>query len=207
MKRLPVDERGFPVPWFVAKVDGKWDFRVSDAQKRVLAVDERRCWVCGQFLGVYQAFLIGPMCGINRVTAEPPAHRECAIFSATACPFMTKPLVERRMEGLPPRVVDGFMIERNPGVGLVWITKHYEVFRDFKGGWLISIGDLEELMFFSKGRAATFEEVVASIDSGFPLLRGIAEKEPTRAKEAIADIETKRATFMNIVARHFGKCG
>src|SRR5437764_29347 len=93
LKLLPVDERGFPVPWFVAWIDGKPDFRVVDQRKMAIAVSEKRCWVCGDFLGRYMAFVIGPMCAVNRVSSEPPSHRECAEFSVRACPFLTKPKV------------------------------------------------------------------------------------------------------------------
>ena len=30
---LPVDERGYPVPWFVAWIDGKPEFRCADPAK------------------------------------------------------------------------------------------------------------------------------------------------------------------------------
>jgi hypothetical protein len=31
--RLPVDHRGYPVPWFVAWIDGKPEFRCADGEK------------------------------------------------------------------------------------------------------------------------------------------------------------------------------
>lgn len=33
MQHLPVDERGFPAPYFVAWIDGKPDHRVVDPEK------------------------------------------------------------------------------------------------------------------------------------------------------------------------------
>src|ERR1041385_2432550 len=87
LRKLPV-ERGYPVPWFVAFVDGHYDFRVIGPGKIARAVQENRCWICGDTLGSYLCFPIGPMCAINRVTSEPPSHRECAEWSARACPFL-----------------------------------------------------------------------------------------------------------------------
>jgi hypothetical protein len=52
MSDLPVDERGFPVPWFVAWFDGKPEFRAMDGLKWIRAVREHLCWVCGGRLGV-----------------------------------------------------------------------------------------------------------------------------------------------------------
>jgi hypothetical protein len=84
-------ERGYPVPWFVAWVNGHADFRVIDSPKLPLAVRNSLCWICGQPLLGKRAYLIGPMCAVNRVSAEPPSHVRCAEWSARACPFLTRP--------------------------------------------------------------------------------------------------------------------
>src|ERR1700757_2055277 len=93
IQSLPVDARGFPVPWFVEwfHADGTPfeypemsiragdypDFRVVDSRKFGIAHREKRCWVCGGPRGKYVAFVIGPMCAINRVSSELPSHRDC----------------------------------------------------------------------------------------------------------------------------------
>ena len=86
MKRLAISEKGYIVPWFVAWIDGVQDFRVIDTPKLGHAIRGKRCWICGEPLGVNKAFLIGPMCAINRVISEPPSHRDCAVFSARSSP-------------------------------------------------------------------------------------------------------------------------
>lgn len=174
---LPVDERGYPVPWFVSWVDGKPEFRAADARKLFLAVREKRCWVCGDYLGVYKAFVLGPMCTINRVSAEPPSHRDCAEFSAKACPFLTKPHMRRREDGLPEEAgCAGHMIKRNPGAVAIWMTKTYTL-ADAGNGVLFKVGDPEEVTWWSGGRTATRAEVMESITTGLPLLKELAEKE------------------------------
>src|SRR5262245_39698608 len=80
IKRLPLDARGYPVPWFVAYVDGVPDFRIVDTPKIGVAWNKQRCWICGGQLGRYLAFAIGPMCAVNRVSSEPPSHLECAMY-------------------------------------------------------------------------------------------------------------------------------
>src|SRR6266478_9619881 len=80
MRSLPLDERGYPVPWFVAWVDGKPEFRASSREKFRDAVKKRLCWVCGEQLGVYMVFVAGCMCGINRTTSEPPCHLVCRLL-------------------------------------------------------------------------------------------------------------------------------
>jgi len=96
MRSLPLDERGYPVPWFVAWVDGKPEFRASSREKFRDAVKKRLCWVCGEQLGVYMVFVAGCMCGINRTTSEPPCHLECGQWSAINCPFLSNPQMVRR---------------------------------------------------------------------------------------------------------------
>jgi hypothetical protein len=199
--KLPVDERGFPVPWFVQWIDGKPDFRVIDSRKLVVAVNQRLCWVCGEPLGRHMAFTIGPMCAINRTSGEPPSHRECAVFSATACPFLTKPKVKRREEGKPEDVNFGANhIDRNPGVALVWVTKSYKPFPNSDGGVLFEVGDPEEVLFFAEGRRATQEEVMHSIDTGIPFLQSAALLDGADAEEELSRRyeETKQLVAANI---------
>lgn len=196
--RLPVDHRGFPVPWFVQWYDrgrisepgvGTPDFRVIDTSKMAVAVRQRRCWICGQPTGRNLAFTIGPMCAVNRVTSEPPAHFECAEFSAKACPFLTQPRMRRNEKGLPEQRTDaaGIHIDRNPGAVCVWVTRLYTPFKPEVGapGTLFKIGDPERVLWFAHGRAATRTEVKASIDSGFPLLLKAAE---LQGAEAVSDL-------------------
>ncbi len=164
IKALPVDRRGFPVPWFVAKVDGEWDFRCIKPGGREDAYTKELCWVCGQRLGANKAFVIGPMCAINRVTAEPPSHLECAEWSAKACPFLTKPRMRRNEKDMPTEgTIPGVGIMRNPGVSLIWITRSFKPFKTGNGNdFLFRVGNPERMLWFAEGRAATKER-----DHGF----------------------------------------
>lgn len=191
MQRRPIDHRGYPVPWFVSQVNGTWEFRAIDARKIVQAMRERRCWVCGDLLGRFGAFVIGPMCAINRVSSEPPSHRDCAVFSAQACPFLTLPRAKRRAANLPEGVTApaGMMIKRNPGVTLVWITRSWRPF-NAGNGVLFRIGNPHETLWYAEGRAATRAEVQASIDSGLPILLQVAEEE---GEVAVAELRRCQA--------------
>ncbi|MEI5520722.1 hypothetical protein WB388_08915 [Streptomyces brasiliscabiei] len=182
--RLPRDKHGRPIPWFVDYVDGEPDFRIADTRKRRGATMFRCCWLCGHALrndvlgpaATQYAYVIGPMCAVNRVSSEPPAHRDCAIYAATACPFLTTPGMRRRpIEGIPDTVrPDGEMIERNPGVALVWVTNTW---RMIPGHALFDVNEPAEALWFAEGRPATRTEVLAAVDSGMPLLREAAQRE------------------------------
>jgi hypothetical protein len=183
MKSLPIDERGFVVPWFVAWREGKPEFRAMDPIKFVRAINEKLCWVCGERLGVYVCFVAGPMCGINRTSSEPPSHQLCAQWSARNCPFLSNPRMVRREDELInnanlAEMAAGCAIARNPGVTMIWTTRSYEIFRDHKNKPLIQMGEPESVQWFACGREATREEVEASIDSGLPSLELMARQEP-----------------------------
>lgn len=180
MRALPLDHRGYPVPWFVAWVDGKPEFRAMDRAKWARAIRERRCWVCGDVLGKHLAFVIGPMCAVSGTTAEPPNHLECAEWSAQNCPFLARPHMTRReddtinVEQLS-RDAAGIPIARNPGVACVWVTSSFKVFTPpVGGGQLITIGPASSVRWFAHGRPATRAEVEASIASGSPALEKMA---------------------------------
>jgi hypothetical protein len=186
MQTLPTDARGYPVPWFVWWDGDKPDFRVIGPGKIAEAVRFRKCWVCGSTLGRYLTFLIGPMCAVNRNTAEPPAHRECAEYAARTCPFLTLPKAQRRESNLPQEiVVDPLMIKRNPGVAVCWTTLSYHI-RHVEAGVLFGLGDPVDLSWWARGRPADRAEILDSITSGLPILRAAAE---LGGEAAIAELE------------------
>jgi hypothetical protein len=177
MARRPVSDRGFPVPWFVAKINGEWDFRAIAPGAMVDAYRKRLCWLCGEPLGRYVAFVIGPMCAINRVSSEPPSHRECAVYAVKACPFLSKPNMRRNEKDLPiGKDIAGIHLEHNPGVSLVWICRSYHPMK-VVGGTLFEVGPPSETHFYREGRIATRAEVLDAIDKGLPYLREIASIE------------------------------
>jgi hypothetical protein len=195
MRALPLDHRGYPIPWFVAWVgpdgksrprgEGEPYFTAAAQRAFETAIRTRVCWVCGDRLGVHLTFVIGPMCAVNRVTAEPPCHLDCAEFAALACPFLTRPKMRRALKEIN---APGFAIERNPGVCLLWTTRAARTWRPGVGGEgvLFDLGEPERLAWYAQGRAATRAEILESFESGLSILRERAEAE---GAEAVADLE------------------
>lgn len=204
VQKLPVSPEGYPVPWFVQWMkDGKPcdpgegipDFRVMDRNKFQRAISYRCCWVCGETLGSFKSFVIGPMCTINRISSEPPSHFECAEFSVHACPFLTKPRMRRNENDLPEhRVMGGIGITRNPGVSCIWITKKYSMFQ--ANGILFNIGDPSRTLWYSEGRPATREEVLDSIETGYPDLEEMAREEGENAMLGLIKMRRKAMEFV-----------
>lgn len=185
--RLPRDARGFPIPKFVhINEDGSPQFQLANAGHLVKCVKQNLCWICGDRMGRHKAFPIGPMCCVNRVTSEPPSHRECAIFAATNCPFLTSPDAKRNNRDLPDeKFVAGMMIERNPGVTAIWMTQRYRVVR-VDNGVLFEIGDPDSVEFYARGRMATRDEVDHSVNTGLPILKAKAEEDGGDALKELA---------------------
>ncbi len=201
---LPVDERGYPIPFFVDYIDGKPEFRAADPNKIVRCVKEALCWVCGEKLhrsplGFKStiAFAIGPMCAVNRISAEPPSHPACAEWSARNCPFLARPNMKRREdEDFNAETVGeqrGHAILRNPGVVLVWYTNGYKIQATPKGP-LFKLPPLTAPpTWWAEGRHATRAEVMQSIDTGLPLLLSAAEQEPSAMARQVAIVEINKA--------------
>lgn len=191
--RLPQDHRGYPVPWFVAKIDGKYDFRVMKPNAIAMAVARQVCWICGEPLLSYVAYVIGPMCAVNRISAEPPSHLVCARYAVRACPFLTRPHMVRREQGLPSEAVSppGTMVRRNPGATLIWVTDKIQALR-VDHGLLFDVGEPIRTLWFSEGREATREEILESINSGLPLLEEAAALDGAKALEELGRM-TERA--------------
>ena len=103
------------------------------------------------------------------------------MFSAISCPFLTKPKAVRRDAGLPEEIADGsncagIAIMRNPGCTAIWRTKSYELFNP-GNGTLFSVGDPVSVDWYAEGRKATRDEILASMESGLPILMELARKE------------------------------
>lgn len=159
--RLERDPRGYPIPWFVHRpADGTIDFRVMDPERFVLAVKERRCWVCGDRLGKFIAFVGGPLSAAQRLYADPPSHVECAEFAAKVCPFLTIPTARRREANKPAHVeMSGQQVIENPEVTGILIATGYS---GLPQGVLLA-KEPREIRWFHQGRPAKRSEVQHAI--------------------------------------------
>lgn len=181
--KLPVSEKGYPVPYFVSWINGKPEFRAASQERVQHVIHHNLCWVCGEPLGRYKIFAIGSMCAINRTTAEPPTHLECAEYSVKVCPFLSMPKMVRNHKNLPGEAGGGpgTMLERNPGVVAVWITDSWTIRHRDQRGILFKVGDPSKVKWYCEGRAATYAEVIESIRTGLPSLLIEAEKDGPQA--------------------------
>lgn len=186
LQRRPVSSKGFPVPWFVAKVNDEWDFRCIGPGKLVDAYSKKLCWLCGEKLGTYMCFVIGPMCTVNRVSSEPPCHLECADYAVRACPFLNNPRMRRHERDMPDnrKAPAGFMIERNPGTTALWVTKSYSLLKAHNGT-LFKVGEPTNVFWYSEGKKANRLQVEESVKTGLPILEREAIREGRGSMRAL----------------------
>lgn len=174
MRALPIDSRGYPVPWFVAYSQGIPDFRLVDAHKFKRAIDAKLCWICGNPLTCeYLSFIAGPMVIANRQAPEPPSHSDCALYATTVCPFLTTPEHARRPGADPAAELPGGTFAHNPGVAVIWTTASYRTF-DAGNGLIFELGEPSGVLWMCRGKPATRREAIDALRAGMPLLESIA---------------------------------
>lgn len=188
---------GYPVPWFVAKSEGRYDFRIVDQSKFAPAIKQRKCWICGQKLGAHLGFVIGPMCVINRISSEPPSHRECCEWALKVCPFLLQRQTYRNDANLSDHLKQpaGIHIDRKPGVSVLWMTNSFEIDR-VPNGILFALGEPTDITWHRKGRPATRTEILDSIESGYLLLLELAQAD---GEAGVRELEKLRDRAMPLL--------
>lgn len=199
---LPRTREGYPIPFFAAVVDGEPDLRVARPEAYRDCIVRSLCWVCGLPRGGEMAFVIGPMCVVNRISADPPSHVACAVYAVGVCPFLAVPTMARRDRGMPDGVtMSGVPILRNPGVAVIYVTTSVEAFQPDPGrSPLFSLGDPLSVSWWSHSRPATRAEVVEAIESGLPILDAACDEDddPAAARALLAE---QRETAWNLLPR------
>lgn len=199
MSTRPLDERGYPVPWFVHYIEGKPDFRVIRPDGFIDAVRWKKCWVCGGRMGLYCSFVVGPMNVINRMTPEPPSHRECAEFAVKACPYLILPASRRRDKNVPEgtELPAGNMVDHKPTAVVIWITKHWRPTR-VSNGYLIEMGPPTEVSWWKEGRVATRDEAKEQFEASFEIMMRTARDE---GETSVARLEHRKAESLRYLPR------
>jgi len=141
LSHLKVTDKGYPIPYFVAYVDGKPDFRLLDPQKQVRCADMFLCGICGKklFKKAYY-FISGPQGYTNKISTDPAMHRECAEYSLNACPHLHIQKTVRREKGLERlhEEQSDWMADKPETMLLVKCDKYKRIMPDKPGLWLIS---------------------------------------------------------------------
>lgn len=180
MKGRPVDHRGYLVPWFVTLKDkeDRWDFATVTQQRLAEAIRFKKCWVSGEKLGRRVAFVIGPMCTINRIGADGPVKPDVGHWSAKVCPFLSRPLAVRAEREDTKFANPGVMVTENPGICVVWVTDTHKFMKNKR---LFHIGDPISATWYRNGVAMKPGEVIDHFDASAKRLQTFAAEEGEEA--------------------------
>jgi hypothetical protein len=88
----------------------------------------------------------------------------------------------------------GVAIKRNPGVTVLWTCLDFRMFE--ANGTLFRVGEPEHVECWTEGRAATKDEVIASIDGGYPLLEKLAIEQ---GEEALTELKRSEETAWEVL--------
>lgn len=125
MRSLPVDRRGYPVPFIVVRdKDGVPHFTINNHELVMKCIKEDLCAICGQKLFRFRWFVGGPLSAFHESGCynDTPLHHECAQFALRVCPHLAAPKYSKRIgENAVDRVnadfkflVDTTMIPERP---------------------------------------------------------------------------------------------
>lgn len=171
MRALTRDVDGKPIPFLLNKISGEPESKFAD-NARVAAVHaNRNCWICGNKLGKYSAFIGNPLISVTRVSQALPAHSDCAKYAAMI----------------------GLMQPADMKVALVWVCREYRVQRTTSGAQLFLLGEPEQTFWFTDARTSTYEEVQAAMRPGLDSLYAIAHESGEAAVLGL-DLQAARAT-------------
>ena len=197
LAHLPIGKRGYPVPPFVKHIDGEPDFRAVDMSYVVQAERNKLCFVCGLPRGSESVFVCGPLSFTNRVCIEPSMHARCARYSAQACPFITKPNMQRRdtsdlADHMPPPML-ALQVRDNPGCYALAFTRGHRLDILPNGMPLWNFGpSLYAVEWWQEGRLATRAEVREVFNYSPEEIEDFAKRENTTGVEFAQKIDRNR---------------
>ncbi|MFJ6841385.1 cell envelope biogenesis protein OmpA [Streptomyces griseoluteus] len=143
---------GLVVPWVTGWNGDRPAFGILFPLRRITAVTQRRCQLCGQQLGRRIGLVVRPRDIEAGYSSEPGMHPECLDYATTACPMLNGSLDSYRQQ--PPSAVAHLVTSASPRQGLAaeaydawYITPSgYEVAYD-PGGEVLGISlDVPVLM-------------------------------------------------------------
>lgn len=169
MRSLPKDAEGKPIPHLLGLVATKFESSLGPDLVLTTLCKQERCWLCGDKLGQYAAFVGEPSTSVTRISRTPPAHHDCAKYAA----------------------MTGLMQPKDAKVTLVWVTRHHQL-QTTANGLLFILGEPEQTFWFSGGRCATREEVQAALEKGAAPLYEIARRGGDAALSGL-DLQLARA--------------
>lgn len=172
LRRLP---SGMPVPKFATWKDGVPDLAVMNPEYFRRALTGRLCWICGNKLGRFAAFVGGPKSAASGHYTEAPCHKECAEFAAQVCPYIvTGKNMRRAVSAEVCEMLETGGDPNNPEVFGITISDDWSFDRSTM---LFSLRNVVEILWWKHGRPASKDEACRAAVLGHAAVVAIAEQQ------------------------------
>jgi hypothetical protein len=128
--------------------DNTPDFKVVDEKKRRECLQRGLCGICGQKLDERViVFIGGPLCVQHRNFIDPPMHKECALYSAQVCPYLSD-ADHDYSKADPKHLGEGETVHEEysqtdphrPDRLAVYYCRSYDMVKDGRGLWIAKAG-------------------------------------------------------------------
>lgn len=178
IQHLPLDPRGYPVPVTVPWASGRPKFASMSSARTLLIARHGLCGICGLALGagepywrnsdaddadIFEAVLEAGTDVVGIRSPEAGGHRECVLFAAMTCPFLSQD-ASRRTEATDGSGATRPKGERRGREGLV--TAHqgweFEASASFIG---FHLGKLLQMSRYERGEELVEELKVAMAEA------------------------------------------
>jgi hypothetical protein len=163
MSHLPLDRRGYPIPWIVMRdAVGRPHFTINDHKRVAECGKFGLCGISGKPLGKFVRsnpykgawFVGGPASFYHEGGAflDPPVHRECAEYALKVCPYLANPSYGKRIDDgtlKDEHIPAGMAIvktedsvgsmESRPQIFILGLARRYEMFEPRPGTLLFKV--------------------------------------------------------------------
>lgn len=169
---------GFYVPYFVtwykdrrqvheSVAGAEPSFPTIDKTREALCRRRRYCWICGRQMGTFKCFVMGPLAALQRISSEPPSHRECAVYAVQVCPFM---IGGYDMVDAPDTINDDQQVfeemsTKNEQLNVIWVCHDYTLqpADPSRGLFIYQMGQPSDVLLYHRGRPATLAQAVERV--------------------------------------------
>ena len=170
---------GFYVPYFVtwfkdrrqvheSVVGAEPHFPTIDKTREALCRRRRYCWICGRQMGTFMCFVMGPLSALQRISTEPPSHRECAVYAVQVCPFMVGgyDMPENPATNEGQQVIEQMSI-KNEQLNVIWVCHGYTLrpVDPSRGLFVYQMDHATDILLYHRGKPATLAQAMERINA------------------------------------------
>jgi hypothetical protein len=179
MRNLPLDARGYPVPYVVeCDISGKPLFIVNSAERNAICIHRKLCPICGERLTKELWYVGGPQSALHPQGCylDSAMHHECMAYALQVCPYLAMSrsaardaVIDKLQTRLPEvkLLVDPTIDMRTPVVFMAVMSYgrslSYHLSKDQRNPYQKPLRPYHAVEFWHGGQRLDFEEGCALI--------------------------------------------